>query len=672
MQIMDSDKKARTLTEIKDLRVLPEAGDSLLVRFCVEVCESASEKTCKQPDVALIDQDGRNLALCNPILIGEGSQGIPGGFLRRSYLYSSRIKRGPEFAVVASNPNGVESLASLHVSHDEIRKQCNTWWEFATPAELNCDYDRQFRKKRLTVADEALQRIAQTNFRLRPLFSIVVPLYNTPTGFFREMVDSVLGQTYPNFELILVNSTPENEGLVSECSALESKDSRVRVVTLEGNRGITENTNAGIDVARGDFVSFFDHDDLLEPDCLYWYVKGINDYPTTDLLYCDEDKLEDGKYGFPFFKPDFDGLFLETNNYVCHLLTVRRSLLEDLPRPTSELDGAQDHSMALAAGERARNIYHVRRVLYHWRIHSLSTAGDVSVKPESLDAGKLAVDRHFERVGVCAHAENVSGMPHYYCAAPQFVESNNVSVLCYGSNESLKDSLLMVSAEVAWPGVEFLRVLTSENGLIGELLDVARTARGSYLALVGSDVRALSEDWLSVLLGVCSRDGVGIAAPVVLYPDGTVRDAGVVCSLEGVLRPILRDVNFESTPQIRGLLRCTHTVSAARGNCMLIRKDLFCQIAERLIDCPGLFWDVALCLEARLAFGLATVIVPAALMEAPVQPSVFSQNHDAVMRKFIAGRSWLLRRWPGAFSGVDRFYSRQFRQDGYYGLPDYK
>lgn len=105
---------------------------------------------------------------------------------------------------------------------------------------------------------------------------------------------------------------------------------------------------------------------------------------------------------------------------------------------------------------------------------------------------------------------------------------------------------------------------------------------------------------------------------------------------------------------------------------MLIRKDLFCQIAERLIDCPGLFWDVALCLEARLAFGLATVIVPAALMEAPVQPSVFSQNHDAVMRKFIAGRSWLLRRWPGAFSGVDRFYSRQFRQDGYYGLPDYK
>ena len=175
------------------------------------------------------------------------------------------------------------------------------------------------------------------------------------------------------------------------------------MVELEENLGISENTNAGIAVATGDFVCFFDHDDVLEPSILFEYALAVNERPDTDLIYCDEDKLlPDGTLSQPFFKPDFSIDLLRNNNYVCHMLTVRRSLLQEIEPNTREYDGAQDHNLTLRASERARHVAHVARVLYHWRISPTSTAGNAGTKSYASEAGLRAVREHLERVGLPA------------------------------------------------------------------------------------------------------------------------------------------------------------------------------------------------------------------------------------------------------------------------------
>ena len=626
------------------------------------------------PCVSVLDSASNEVQLGEAAVLGSATYAEPSypETLRRSICLSVRIPSDlPEFSISVTC-DGTKPLRSrLYVSPEEARGLRDSWWSLTNPAECDDGYEEWFRKNHVTMADRAAQKIAQRHFSIRPLFSIVVPLFRTPLSFFSEMTSSVLAQTYDNFELILVNASPEDDALACACRELSAIDERVRVVTLDNNYGITENTNAGVDVARGDFVSFFDHDDLLEPDCLYWYVKGINDYPDTDLLYCDEDKLENGHLSFPYFKPDFDVFYLETNNYVCHMLTIRRELLLRLERPNSELDGAQDHAMALATGDMARNVYHVRRVLYHWRIHSSSTAGNVAAKPESLDAGKLAVARHLALRGERASVENLEDMPHYYRVS--LTRASSSSVMVYGRSDdlevradTLRDSLPDSVAEVISVAIP------SHSALVPTLLAAARSARGEYLVLCSDDVVLPKGNWVEELVSFCARTGVGIVAPVVLYPDGTVRDAGVVCSLEGALRLEFRDLFFEGSPHVRGLLRCPHTVSAVRGACLVIRADLFAEIASSLTGCPGLFWDVALCLEARRRRNLATVVLPSVQVSAPVPELALGGRKSEVLRAYVSGRAWLFKNWPEFFSGADRFYSRQMRQDGYYGLADYR
>lgn len=651
---------------ISRLCITPANDGTDIVRFEASYVGARSEEG-PLPSVAVLDGNGRPSQLSDSILVGSSNYkltsfpDVPCLRLCISVRIPSELER---FSLVVGDQGA--TLATLEVTAEEARRQREAWRGRMLPAELDGGYEEWFKRKRLTVDDCRAQRAAQHNFLIKPLFSIIVPLFKTPLDFFREMAESVLAQTYGRLELILVNASPEDAQLCRACRDLALGDARVRVVTLDGNHGITENTNAGIDAAKGDFLAFFDHDDLLESDCLYWYVKGINDYPETDLLYCDEDKLENGHLGFPFFKPDYDRFFLETNNYICHLLTVRADLVRSLPRPTAELDGAQDHSMALAAGDAARNVYHVRRVLYHWRVHASSTAGNVAAKPESLDAGRIAIERHLSRLGEDRCVEGVPGMPHYYRVAAH-QDAPSVATLLYGEPGVVRERF----GELVSGGVVAVPVETGDCP-VPALKEAVGRLDATYVALLSASVDPISESCLFALVDAASREGAGIAAPVTLYPDGTVQDAGVVCSLEGALRPVLRNVYYDASPQIRGLLRCTHTVSAVRGHCMVVERNLLCELLDALEGCPGLFWDIALCLEARRKRGLATLVVPSVCVCASMPSDALSKTASEVVRAYIRGRAWLCANWPEFFSDVDRFYNRQLKQDGCYGLSEYR
>lgn len=226
------------------------------------------------------------------------------------------------------------------------------------------------------------------------------------------MTESVKNQSYANWELILVNASPDNQELKVHVEQETAHDNRIKSINLTENKGISENTNAGVAIASGDFVSFFDHDDILEPDLLFSYAEAIENNDDVDLLYCDEDKLmPDGKLAQPFFKPDFNIDLLRNNNYICHMLTIRKSLLDTLEPNTKEFDGAQDHNLTLRAVEKARKVHHVPKVLYHWRLSETSTAANADSKPYATIAGIKAVQSHFGQAwGQCEGRTSASSL----------------------------------------------------------------------------------------------------------------------------------------------------------------------------------------------------------------------------------------------------------------------
>ena len=214
-------------------------------------------------------------------------------------------------------------------------------------------------------------------FACNPLFSVVIPLYNTPRSFLKEIVGSVLEQTYPKVELCLADGSEGNE-IEEWLRRNYPREKRIRYRKLRENRGISENTNAAIKMARGEFIFFADHDDVLARDAMYEAVRAVNENPRIDVIYTDEDKINRSgtAYFAPHFKPDFSMELLCCNNYICHLFGVRRDLLKKAGLLDPKYDGAQDYDLVLRCCEKAEQICHIPRVLYHWRTHPASTAGN--------------------------------------------------------------------------------------------------------------------------------------------------------------------------------------------------------------------------------------------------------------------------------------------------------
>ncbi|HLX54928.1 MAG TPA: glycosyltransferase [Aquella sp.] len=238
------------------------------------------------------------------------------------------------------------------------------------------------------------------SFSYEPLISIIVPTYNTPRQFLIEMLESVIAQTYSKWELCIADGASTNTDTLELLREYSIKDSRIKVLFLSENYHISGNTNQAITIARGDYMGFFDHDDLLTPNCVFEYVKAINQYNKPALLYCDEDKVSaDSKFfSNPAFKPDFVLDTLRVSNYICHWLVIRKDILVKVGEFDSECDGAQDYDMVLRVADITRNIIHIPKILYHWRTHRASTAAAFGIaKPYTHNAGRLALTKHLQR-----------------------------------------------------------------------------------------------------------------------------------------------------------------------------------------------------------------------------------------------------------------------------------
>ena len=407
------------------------------------------------------------------------------------------------------------------------------------------DYDTWLRIMRVSRQELFAQR--KTKFSYAPKFSVVVPLYHTPAKFLKDLVRSMMYQSYANWELCLVNASPEDVHLTSLLENWAMRDKRIRVIRLEKNLGIAQNTNAGIAASTGEFIAFLDHDDFLEPDALFCYADALNKDKTIDVFYSDEDKTDEyaAHYFYPHFKSDFNIDLLHANNYMCHFLAVRKSLVDTVGGLNEKFDGAQDYDFVLRLTENTKKIYHCPRILYHWRCSNQSTAASQGNKMYAIHAGKAALNAHYKRLGWNARAQE-GAVDGWYQTKFTLKEEPLVSILIPNKDhtDDLDVCLNSFFERADYQNYEF--IIIENNSVLPETFAYYekiekehdnvkvvyweagfnysainnfgfKFAKGDYIMLLNNDVELITPDIFQSMLGFCMRPEVGIVGAKLLY-----------------------------------------------------------------------------------------------------------------------------------------------------------
>ena len=386
---------------------------------------------------------------------------------------------------------------------------------------------------------EELMRQREVEFSVQPLISIVVPTYQTPIPFLKDMIDSVRKQSYEKWELCIADGSlngDENDTKVirvrEELNRYSMEDKRIKVVYLEENQGISENTNQALALATGEYIGLFDHDDMLTPDALYEIVKAINDYD-YDVLYTDEDKISEDSHDYkkPVFKPDYSPELLCANNYITHFFVAKKSIVDRLGGFRKEYDGSQDYDFIFRCVELAKKVGHVSKVLYHWRMHGGSVAGDPTSKMYAYDAGKKAIQSHYERVGIQANVKHMERLGLYHTEY-KMIKQPLISVIVYGEDDEKKKRCSEWFKRKDYSNLE---ILASAGINVEEINTLAEKARGSYLFFVSENLESVERDALQQMAGVLQIQNVGAVSGKVIGRKHTVEDVGVVFRTNGDL-----------------------------------------------------------------------------------------------------------------------------------------
>ena len=476
-------------------------------------------------------------------------------------------------------------------------------------------------------SEKEIEKQKRHVFSYTPKISILVPVYNTPEVFLKQMIQSVRKQTYSNWELCIANANPENEEVKRILDIYRKKDSRIKVVDVPENEGIAQNTNRALEIASGEFIGLLDHDDLLEEYALYEIVERLNKNKKTDVLYSDEDKVTTNldEYFAPNFKPDFNLDMLRSNNYICHFFVAKKRLIEDVGRFRAEYNGAQDYDLILRCVERAEHVEHIAKILYHWRIHQESTADNPLSKMYAYDAGKKAIEEHLKRcqtkgevtltdnLGFYRVKYEVSGRPLVSILIPNKDQIETLDK-CLNSIENLTDydnyEIIVIENNSTEKETfeyyekiskkEKIRVIYWEDEFNYSAINNfgAKHSRGDYLLLLNNDMEVINKDWMEELLSHCQRKEVGAVGARLYYPDDTVQHAGIIIGIGGVAGSVFVGMKRGYTGYMhRAAIQ--QDLSAVTAACMMIRRSVFEEVGGLEEKLQIAFNDVDLCLRIR-------------------------------------------------------------------------
>ena len=537
--------------------------------------------------------------------------------------------------------------------------------------------------------EEELEEQRNHKFEHNPKISIIIPMYNTPVKFFGELVDSLISQTYTNWELCLADGSNEEN---PELKDIYSKDSRIKYKFIGENKGISGNTNEALTLATGDFIGLLDHDDILPVFSLYEVVKCINNHPEVDFIYTDEDKFEEvgGKRYDPYFKSDFGPDTLRANNYICHFSVFRKDLMEKLGGFRSDFDGAQDYDILLRMSEIAEHIYHIPKILYHWRVHELSTAkAGAHAKPYAYEAGKKAVQAHIDRLGLKGTVEagntlgtykvnyEVIGNPKVSIIIPNKDYASTLKV-CLKSiiklttyknyeiivveNNSTEDETFEYYKKI--DGKDNIKVVYYPEKVFNYSAIInfgVRNCTGDYVIQLNNDTELLTPNWLQEMLGFAQREDVGAVGVKMYYPDRTIQHAGIIVGIGGVAGHVFKNIPknlhgyFSKDAMIQNL-------SAVTAACIMTPRKIYDDVGYMDEEFKVAFNDVDFCLKIRET---GKLIVYTPYVEFLHYESKSRGYEDTVekQQRFKGEIDRFYSKWQGFLDKGDPYYNINLRLD---------
>ena len=532
-----------------------------------------------------------------------------------------------------------------------------------------------------------LEKQKKTSFGYRPKISFVVPLYKTPEKYLRRLTESFQEQTYSNWELCFSDGSGAQSPLTELLKELTAKDNRIKYVSHEESLQISENTNSAIEIATGDFIAFADHDDELTPNALFECVKAINEKPQTLVIYTDEDKMSmDGhKFFQPHFKPDYNPDLLCTVNYICHLFVVSRKVIEKVGGLRSEFDGAQDYDFVLRCVEAVKDeeICHIPKILYHWRCHEDSTAENPESKLYAFEAGRRAVQAHYERTGIRAEVFKGEYLGLY---RTKFIRDHDplISIIIPNKDhiDDLKRCMESIEQKSTYKNYEYIIVennstdsatfeyykkLEAENPKVRMVYwdgvfnysainnYGASFAKGEYLLLLNNDTEIINPDCLEELLGYCMRKDVGAVGARLYYEDDTIQHAGVVIGFGGIAGHCFVQQKRGTTGYCHRII-CAQDYSAVTAACMMVKKSAFDAVGGLSEELAVAFNDIDFCMKLRKAEYLIVYNPYAELYHYESKSRGLEDTPEKVAR-FNKEIATFEKKWPEILENGDPYYN---------------
>lgn len=562
--------------------------------------------------------------------------------------------------------------------------------------------------------EEESKRQSEQTFEHMVKFSILVPLYNTPEDFLKEMIDSVIHQTYSNWELCLADGSDQTHQFVEKiCREYASKDNRIKYERLLSNEGISGNTNECLKMATGEYIALFDHDDILHPCALYEYVKAINE-ENADYLYCDETTFKDSdinKMLTMHFKPDYAIDNLRANNYICHFSCFLRTLLDGGELFRTKFDGSQDHDMILRLTDKAKNVVHVPKLLYYWRSHAGSVASNINAKSYAIEAARGAVADHlkshgfknfritgtrafetifkisYEIIGspkisiVIANKDHANDLKRCITSIREKSTYDNYEIIIVENNSTSEDifsyyeTLTGTDIRSCPDTSERTAYIKSEDGRT-KVIRYSKEfnysainnlgvnfADGEYILLLNNDTEVITVNWMEEMLMYAQRSDVGAVGAKLYYANKTIQHAGVVLGL-GAHRTAGHTHYGQSRENLgyMGRLCYAQNVSAVTGACLMVKKHLYDKVGGLSTDFEVSLNDVDFCLKLREK-GYLNVFTPFAELYHFESISRGLDNTGERAKRYDRESEYFKKKWEKVLSKGDPYYNPNFSLD---------
>ena len=541
-------------------------------------------------------------------------------------------------------------------------------------------YRRWFEQHRAKPGDLACQRVASAAFAYRPLVSIVVPCYKTDRVYLRELLESVQAQSYDNWELLLMDASPEWDAVAT--------------------------TNAGIEQATGDYIAFLDHDDILEPDALFQYVSALNkaaEGERPQVLFCDEDMFQKtGEWGQPVFKTVLNVDLLYSHNCVTHFLMVEKALIDHIGMSPEDVAGAQDYDLTLRCLAAGARFEHVAHVLYHWRVHPGSTAdGSADSKPYAIEAGRLALQRHFNELGICGTVEETE-MPFVYrmrYALPEPAPLVSIVIPTKDHVETLDACVMSIAQKATYANYEIVlvennseapdtfayyetlpeRVASASGGKgiarvvywpgefnYSQIINFGvEHAKGDYLLLLNNDTEVISPDFIEEMMSYLQRPDAGVVGAKLYFADHLVQHAGILVGVRGALAHANQDFSAKREGYYKRAVRPSN-FSAVTGACQMVRRDVFEQVGGYTEEFAVGFNDADFCLRVWEA-GYRTIFTPyAELYHYEFTSRGREEANEEKLRRWKREQALFIQRWPEFFLTGDPWLGPNLSAEGEY------